>query len=414
MNITKRTHRGRARVAGVGIKLAVVGGLVGATLVAQNRDQVVPRALAAEVGFVRVAHLSPDTAPFDVYIAAAGRTTAAVTLRNRSYGQVSPYQPLTPGAYTVTLRGAGTGERGVVLLTGSLHVDAGKSYTLAASGLRTQLSLRVVGDDVRLAPRGQSRLRVFNAATRLDPAQVRLAPATVLWSEVGFGTVSGYQDVPVGQHSVEVIGPDSSKPAATLPVNLAGNAVYSLLVLDSPDGPRLALQTDAAGPARVPAGPVQTGSGGDRAVHRTAGVGTHGVRGAGGTGRAAGPDRAAHPADRGAYRGDGAAPEPGGRAAAAGRLRHSRLVRQRAGRARAGGAGRPRGLPDRARGVLPAAHAAARRHGAGAPLRRADAAVRRLVGGAVPEVPVPDRSGVRGPAGQRTAADHLRRRVRRR
>ena len=94
------------------MKLAAAGALLGTMLVAQSREGTTPTALATDVGFVRVAHLSPDTAPFDAYVVPAGRAAAAITLRNRSYGQVSAYQPLNPGGYTVTLRGAGTGERG--------------------------------------------------------------------------------------------------------------------------------------------------------------------------------------------------------------------------------------------------------------------------------------------------------------
>src|SRR6266545_3575350 len=256
-----RRGAGRARVAALGIKLAAVAGLVGATLVAQNRGDVAPRALATDVGFARVAHLSPDTAPFDVYVVPAGRSAAVMTLRNLSYGQVSAYQRLAPGGYTVTLRGAGTGERGVVLLTSAVHVDAGNTYTLAVTGLRTRLSLRVVGDDVRLAARGQSRLRVFNAATTLDPARVSIDRGRVLWGEAGFGTVSSYVDVAAGRHTVRADAGDA-KRAATMTVDLAGNGVYSLLILDAPAGPRLALHADAAAPVRVPAGPVETGFGG--------------------------------------------------------------------------------------------------------------------------------------------------------
>src|SRR6266540_3123028 len=429
-----RRGAGRARVAALGIKLAAVAGLVGATLVAQNRGDVAPRALATDVGFARVAHLSPDTAPFDVYVVPAGRSAAVMTLRNLSYGQVSAYQRLAPGGYTVTLRGAGTGERGVVLLTSAVHVDAGNTYTLAVTGLRTRLSLRVVGDDVRLAARGQSRLRVFNAATTLDPARVSIDRGRVLWGEAGFGTVSSYVDVAAGRHTVRADAGDA-KRAATMTVDLAGNGVYSLLILDAPAGPRLALHADAAAPVRVPAGPVETGFGGAAGL-LDSGLLDSGLVDGGLPDRAlldralldralldralldGGPLAAAAP---GAALSDGALSDaallgaalsgawPGLGELAVPAVRGGRPVPVELRIPRIGV--RTRIVP-RPGGVLPAAHAAARGPGAGAPLRRADAAVRGGVGGAVPEGEVPHRQRVRGAAGQRTAADHLRRHIR--
>lgn len=249
-------------MAAAGVKLLLVGALVGTGLVGLSQQDLAPRALATDVGFVRVAHLSPDTAPFDAYIMPAGSTKPAITVRNLSYGQLSAYQRLAPGGYTVTVRGAGTGERGVVLLAGAVHVDSGKTYTLGVSGLRTQLSLRVIGDDVRPASNGRARIRALNAAPKLDPAEVDVESGQVLWQEVGFGTVSSYVDLPAGKHTVQIFGRGAAEPAATVPVTLTANAVYSMLILDGPDGARIALRADAAAPAEVPTGPVETGLGG--------------------------------------------------------------------------------------------------------------------------------------------------------
>jgi hypothetical protein len=250
------------QVAGATVKLGVAGVLLATVLVAQGREDAAPRALADTVGYVRVAHLSPDTAPFDFVVTAPNHPLPAITLKGVSYGEVSRYQRLAPGSYTVTLRGAGTGERGSVLLTEPLRVESGQAYTLTATGMRADLSMRVVGDDVRPARGGQVRMRVFNAATRLDPAEVDMDRGVVLWQKVGFGTVSSYTTIPPGKHTLQVFGPGNDQAATSLTVNLAGNGVYSLTILDTADGAQLEVRTDAAAPVTVPRGPVETGYGG--------------------------------------------------------------------------------------------------------------------------------------------------------
>src|SRR5437773_627498 len=64
-------------------------------------------ALAARSeGYVRLAHLSPDTPAVDVYLYSAGSTNPKLVLRHVAYGALSPYQRLASGGYTVAMRPA--------------------------------------------------------------------------------------------------------------------------------------------------------------------------------------------------------------------------------------------------------------------------------------------------------------------
>jgi hypothetical protein len=249
----------------VPVRLAAASAVLAVVLATQAQPSTVPRALATAVGFARVTHLSPDTAPFDAALTPAGTRAPVVTLRGVAYGDVSAYQRLAPGSYTLTLRGTGTGEQGVVLLSRTVRISSGQAYTLALMGLRTQLSLRVIGDNIQLAGSDKARLRVINAATTLDPAQVTMDPVGQLWPQVGFSTVTPYRDVPAGQHVLRASEPGGGSPIA-LPVTLAGNSVYTAMILNGSNGARLQLVTDATGPVRAPSGSVETGLGGAAAI----------------------------------------------------------------------------------------------------------------------------------------------------
>ena len=61
-----------------------------------------------DVGYLRLAHLSPNTPPVDVYLYAFGKQPAIVVLKHVAYGTVSPYRAVASGDYTVAMRLAGT------------------------------------------------------------------------------------------------------------------------------------------------------------------------------------------------------------------------------------------------------------------------------------------------------------------
>ncbi|MGH3304468.1 MAG: DUF4397 domain-containing protein, partial [Streptosporangiaceae bacterium] len=57
-------------------------------------------------GFVRLAHLSPNTPAVDVYLYSFGDSAAQLVLHHVVYGTVSPFEPLAAGEYTVAMRPA--------------------------------------------------------------------------------------------------------------------------------------------------------------------------------------------------------------------------------------------------------------------------------------------------------------------
>jgi len=64
-------------------------------------------AATASTGWIRLAHLSPNTPPVDVYLYSFGNSNAQIVLHHVAYGTVSPYEAVTPGQYSVAMRNAG-------------------------------------------------------------------------------------------------------------------------------------------------------------------------------------------------------------------------------------------------------------------------------------------------------------------
>lgn len=83
------------------------------------------------------------------------------------------------------------------------------------------------------------------------------APA---FTGVAFGTASDYVTVPAGEGSLDIV--PTSSAAASVPVQLAPGAVYSVIVVQHNGTLSADLRTDAAGAEAAPSGGIATGLGG--------------------------------------------------------------------------------------------------------------------------------------------------------
>ncbi len=184
----------RSESAGKLARLAVVLGLVFGTL-----GLAIPAASAARTaGWLRLAHLSPNTPAVDVYLYSFGDPSARVVLRNVSYGTVSDYQRVPTGEYTVAMRMPGAAAKSKPVLSTTVNVAGGDAYTVAGMGPASGLRLQVFRDRLK-TPRGKALVRTIQASMHQNAVTVR-AGHTVLGRKLKFTTVTQYQAVkPAGR-----------------------------------------------------------------------------------------------------------------------------------------------------------------------------------------------------------------------
>ncbi|MGY1642482.1 DUF4397 domain-containing protein [Geodermatophilus sp. SYSU D00703] len=235
--------------------LAVALLTVGALLTAG----VTPGA-AADTGLLRVAHLSPDTPAVDLAVDPLGRPGTGTTARGIGYGDVSDHQELPAGTYTVSVRTAGGDPARPPVLSTTVEVPAGGARTVAAMGGFADLRLAVLDADLSTPPAGSARVRVVDAAATAPSVDVTTADGSALATGLTSGTAGPPATVPGGPASLQVT---VGSTTTDVPADLAAGSVYTVLVLDRPDG-GLEVRTvlDAAGAAVVPTGGVETGAGG--------------------------------------------------------------------------------------------------------------------------------------------------------
>jgi uncharacterized protein DUF4397 len=219
-------------------------------------------ARAAGDGYVRLAHLSPDTPAVDVYLKSESGAVKAQTFRGVAYGAMSQYLRLPTGNYQVAMRKAGAPASTKPVLTTEVGVETGMAYTVAGVGKFADLGLRVLKDDLKLPDPGKSKVRIIQASVQAPVLDVAGKSGATIADGVAFATTTAYREVKPGKWTV-LVEPTEGGKEISMNCTLGAGSVYSLLVLDDKNGGLTTqLHVDAERQGAVPLGGVATGDGG--------------------------------------------------------------------------------------------------------------------------------------------------------
>ena len=208
-------------------------------------------------GWVRLAHLSPNTPPVDVYLYSYGKPNAMIVLRHVAYGTVSPYERVPHGEYTVAMRGAGAPASSTPVLSNNLMVHPGHAYTVAGVGPNKALRLQVLDDRLN-TPKGKSLVRVIQASLKEHHVTVKAGSATLAYN-LPFASITKYGTDSPGTWMVHAKGGSETWSGQ---VTLTAGTIHTLVVLDSSSGLEVTDLMDAAGSSVMPSGGAATGLGG--------------------------------------------------------------------------------------------------------------------------------------------------------
>jgi hypothetical protein len=215
------------------------------------------KAASSPAGWIRCAHLSPNTPPVDVYLYSFGNPKAMMVLKHVSYGGVSTYMKVEAGQYTAAMRPAGAPASTSPVLSTNIMVHAGHAYTVAGMGPAKGLRLQVL-DDRLTTPKGKSLVRVIQASLKEHHVTVK-AGTDILASNLAFASVTQYGADSPGTWNVRASGGTENWSGR---VKLTAGSIHTLVVLDSSSGLNVTDLMDAAGSSMMPSGGAATGLGG--------------------------------------------------------------------------------------------------------------------------------------------------------
>jgi hypothetical protein len=235
-----------------------LGTLASGVAVASATTATAATAHHSDTGWIRLAHLSPNTPPVDVYLYSFGNSHAMIVLHHVAYGTVSPYEKVKGGEYTVAMRGVGASPSSQPVLSTSVQIAPGGAYTVAGMGPAKGLRLQVLQDRLTTPP-GRSLVRVIQASLRYQKVTV-MANHRTLARQLSFAHVTNYVSTPPGSFMVHVAGMGGK---GATDISLAAGTIHTLVVLDSAGhNLQIANLEDAAGSAVMPQGGAATGLGG--------------------------------------------------------------------------------------------------------------------------------------------------------
>ena len=218
---------------------------------------------ATSTGWIRLGNLSPTTSAVDVYVYPSGSSSPRLVLPDVTYGTVSAYEAVSAGDYSVVMRTAGSSASSPPVLSASVTVQAGRSYTVAALTVSGKGRQAMILDDSLTTPAGKSLVRVIQASInqRTVTFHCSCAPGAPgdIATDVSSGSVSAYTPIPAGTWTMSATGPSAT---ASLPVTLVAGTVHTEVVIDGPSGIEIVNLLDSAGSGQPPTGGVGTGFGG--------------------------------------------------------------------------------------------------------------------------------------------------------
>jgi hypothetical protein len=242
-------------------QVMVAGGIVLLSALGLSAFGTPAAATPAKTGYVRLAHLSPDTPDVDVYLDSLSSKQKEQVFKGVGYGTVSGYLPLPVGAYAVSMRVSGASPSTPPVLTTNVTVLAGHAYTVAGVGSHADLGLKVITDDLSSPMNGEAKVRIIQASIKAPLLDVSVDGGASIAAGVAFATTTPYRLVKAGVLTLRV-QPTAGGTATLLHVTLAPDSVYSVLVLDGKTALTAQLRTDAARVGPVPTRGVETGAGG--------------------------------------------------------------------------------------------------------------------------------------------------------
>lgn len=248
------------------LRLLLLAGLLAVlALVAGNGLAPAPAvAKDAGTGWVRLAHLSPDTPSVNVALTSFGDSKTMLKLSDVGYGDVSAYTRVPAGRYVASMTPAGGNAQSTPSVTQAVTVADGRAYTVAAVGDNAHLRGTVLTDDLRTPKSGSARVRLLQAAVSAPSVTVTAVGGPVLAQDAAFGSSTGYATIQAGVWDVQI-----TPAGATTPIDAKVTArpgtVNTIVLLDAPSGQVSAkVVKDASASPKAPkkGTGVDTGGGG--------------------------------------------------------------------------------------------------------------------------------------------------------
>jgi hypothetical protein len=175
------------------------------------------------MAYIRFLHGTPGGQHVDLY--AGGRRIAS----NIPYGHLTEYHHIPGGTHEITLYPAGSRVR--PLFRGRIVLTPGGYYTIATSGYPANIALVPISELPTAVAPGMAALRLVHLSPNAPNVDLTLPDGTVLFSNIGYNTRTGYINVSPGTYTLQVVPTGTNQVLLTVPVTLVSGQPYTVYIL---------------------------------------------------------------------------------------------------------------------------------------------------------------------------------------
>ncbi len=211
---------------------------------------VVEDAGSGATASARVIHLSPDAPAVDVTLDGP----AVVPITDLEFTESTPFADVPAGTYDAVVELAGTDT--VVLVVQDIELMADTAYTAVAFDTAANIQALLLVDELTGVPAGNVRVRAVHTAPALGQVDVYAVAAGALlplYTDLDFGEVGQYLEVPAAATTLGVDVDDDGTPDATfaIPALPEGTVANVFAVNDAAGTPFLLAQLPDGQTARI-------------------------------------------------------------------------------------------------------------------------------------------------------------------
>jgi hypothetical protein len=203
---------------------------------------------------VRVVHASPDAPAVDVYV------NGQKAISNLAFKEASPWAMLPAGTYDVKVTAAGGTD---AVIQANLPLEGGKYYSVVAVGRLSNITAKVVEDNLMLEDSSKTKLQVVHASPDAPAVDVAVTGGPTLVPGLAFPNASGYLTVDPMTVDVEVRAAGTNTVAIAVPdLTLEAGKVYNVYAVGLLNGsPALSVLPIVDNAMAAGAGMPTTGAG---------------------------------------------------------------------------------------------------------------------------------------------------------
>lgn len=195
---------------------------------------------------VRVFHAVPKAPPVDVYI----NTNLAIS--DLGYKEFSNYKVLEQGEYRFDIFLAG--DKTKPIISGSLDLEPGNIFTIAAIGDLENLELLIINDNAdKRANEEKTTFRIINLSPNTPQIDVFINE-TDLVENLEYKQNTSYLDIKPNKYQFDIANSDDEEVILSFGANLKADRIYTLYIvgnspnleaIQSVDGNTLLCKDDA-------------------------------------------------------------------------------------------------------------------------------------------------------------------------